>query len=93
MYWRAGDPVLGSRMAVKVATTSAAVHGLPSWNTTPLRRTKVHSVRSGELVHDSARSGSAVMSALRRVRAEYSSSATRYSGLTRVSSGLSLATA
>ena len=27
MYWRAGEAVLGSRMAVKVATTSAAVHG------------------------------------------------------------------
>ena len=76
-----------------MATTSFALQALPSWNVRPLRSTKVHSSRSAELLHEVARSGSAVMSGFNRVSAEYRSSATRYSGLTRTSSGLSFPTA
>jgi hypothetical protein len=65
---RAGAAVLGSRMATKVAATSLAVQGEPSEKRTPLRSLKVHSVKSVLAVHDSARSGSGLMSVVSVVR-------------------------
>jgi hypothetical protein len=65
---RAGEAVLGSRIALKVAATSAAVQGVPSWNITPSRSVKRHSVNASFGVQAVARSGSAVISGFRRVK-------------------------
>ena len=47
-----------SHWAAQLATTSFAVRSLPSLNLTPLRRLKVHSVRSALAVYFSASAGS-----------------------------------
>src|SRR5262249_39382561 len=50
-------PAGGERMWWKLATTSSAVRGAPSWNFTPSRKEKVYVNPSSEIVHLSARSG------------------------------------
>jgi hypothetical protein len=65
---RAGEAVLGSRIATKVAATSLAVQAEPSLKRTPLRSLKVHSVKSAFDDHDSARSGRGFMSVVSVVR-------------------------
>ncbi len=49
-------------MRENVATTSAELNGVPSWNFTPSRTRKVYALPSGEILQLSARSGMMVLS-------------------------------
>src|SRR3546814_16464973 len=55
MMPRAPDWEFSSLWRFRVATTSSTVSSLPSWNCTPLRILKVHTLASGEALQDSAR--------------------------------------
>ena len=54
-------PAGGKMMREKVATTSAELNGVPSWNFTPSRRRKVYVLPSGDVFQLSARSGMMVL--------------------------------
>src|SRR5206468_10636499 len=54
-------PAGGKMMRENVATTSAELNGVPSWNFTPSRSLKVYVLPSGEAFQLSARSGMIVL--------------------------------
>ena len=62
------EPEFLSARRLKVATTSSAPKGLPSWNLTPWRSLKVHVLMSSDGVHEVASSGCGTPSALTRAR-------------------------
>src|SRR6266478_1972480 len=67
-------PAGGKMMRENVATTSAELNGVPSWNFTPSRSLKVYVLPSGEIFQLSARSGMIVFSpsaGLKRTRLLY----------------------
>ncbi len=55
--WALGDPNDSSRSRLSDATTSWASKVLPSWNTTPSRRSNSHTRPSELVLHDSASAG------------------------------------
>src|SRR6266403_5282048 len=67
-------PAGGKMMRENVATTSAELNGVPSWNFTPSRSLKVYVLPSDEIFQLSARSGMIVLSpsaGLKRTRLLY----------------------
>src|SRR5206468_3081776 len=67
-------PEGGKMMRENVATTSAELNGVPSWNFTPSRSLKVYVLPSDEIFQLSARSGMIVLSpsaGLKRTRLLY----------------------
>src|SRR6266403_31671 len=67
-------PAGGKMMRENVATTSAEMNGVPSWNFTPSRSLKVYVLPSDEIFQLSARSGMIVLSpsaGLKRTRLLY----------------------
>src|SRR5215470_9971091 len=67
-------PAGGKMMRENVATTSAELNGVPSWNFTPSRSLKVYVLPSGETFQLSARSGMIVLrpsAGLKRTRLLY----------------------